>query len=78
MTRTLPCLVLLAACGDAADDGQAALPAVGVMDMLRFHRFTPGRFRVDDYGSTGKTIAAYADRWGFRVRNLGMRLPEGY
>lgn len=132
----------------------AALPAVGVMDMLRFHQFTAGRFWVDDYGSaenpdefralyayspyhnvepgtsypavlvttadtddrvvpghsfkyaaamqaaqagdapvlirietraghgagtpTDKAIAAYTDRWGFLVRNLGMRLPEGY
>jgi len=30
----------------------AALPAVGVMDMLRFDRFTAGRFWVDDYGSS--------------------------
>ena len=132
----------------------AAIPAVGVMDMLRFHEFTAGRFWVDDYGSsenanefealyayspyhnikagtkypavlvttadtddrvvpghsfkyaaaiqaaqegdapvlirietraghgagipTDKVIQAYADRWVFLVRNLGVRLPEGY
>ena len=32
----------------------ACLPAVGVMDMLRFQKFTAGRFWVDDYGDADK------------------------
>ena len=132
----------------------AAIPAVGVMDMLRFQEFTAGRFWVDDYGSsenpeefaalyayspyhnikpgddypavlvttadtddrvvpghsfkyaarlqqaqgggapvlirietraghgagtpTEMIIDDYADRWAFLLKNLGMRLPEGY
>lgn len=43
----------------------AALPAVGVMDMLRFHKFTAGRFWVDDFGSADnpeefKALLAYS------------------
>ena len=30
----------------------ACLPAVGVMDMLKFHKWTAGRYWVDDYGSS--------------------------
>jgi prolyl oligopeptidase len=41
----------------------ATLPAVGVMDMLRFNQFTAGRYWVDDYGSSanaGEFKALYA------------------
>jgi prolyl oligopeptidase len=43
----------------------AALPDVGVMDMLRYNQFTAGRYWVDDYGSPAeekyfRTLYAYS------------------
>ncbi len=55
----------------------AALPQVGVMDMLRFQKFTAGRFWVDDYGSSDdgeefKALYAYSPYHNVRP---GTRYP---
>ena len=55
----------------------AALPAVGVMDMLRFNRFTAGRYWTDDYGDPGveadfRTLRAYSPYHNIRG---GVRYP---
>lgn len=51
----------------------AANPDVGVMDMLRFDRFTSGRFWVDDYGSPSReadwrVLRAYSPYHNIRPR----------
>ena len=55
----------------------AASPAVGVMDMLRFDRFTAGRYWVDDYGHPDKeadfrTLLAYSP---YHNLTPGVRYP---
>jgi prolyl oligopeptidase len=50
----------------------AALPAVGVMDMLRFNRWTAGRYWVDDYGypdreADFRTLLAYSPYHNIRA-----------
>jgi prolyl oligopeptidase len=55
----------------------AAHPAVGVMDMLRFNQFTAGRYWVDDYGYPDKeadfrTLLAYSP---YHNLKSGVRYP---
>ncbi len=67
-------LLVGAAVNQRPDLFAAALPAVGVMDMLRFNRFTAGRYWVDDYGDPAKaedfkTLLAYSPYHNIRAGN---------
>lgn len=56
----------------------AALPAVGVMDMLRFDQFTAGRFWTDDFGSSSESKEMFEYLLGYSpYHNLkdGTRYP---
>ncbi|MDR1681707.1 MAG: prolyl oligopeptidase family serine peptidase [Prevotellaceae bacterium] len=57
---------------------KVALPAVGVMDMLRFHKFTVGWGWVDDYGSSEESEEQFRYLLGYSpLHNIrpGVRYP---
>jgi prolyl oligopeptidase len=53
----------------------AALPLVGVMDMLRYNQFTAGRFWVEDYGDPAKPDDFRALRSYSPYHNVGSGKP---
>jgi len=49
-----------------------ALPAVGVMDMLRYHKFTIGKFWATDYGTSEDNEEMFKYLYGYSpIHNIG-------
>ncbi len=71
--------LLVGACMTQRPDLYAVtIPAVGVMDMLRFDEFTAGRFWVDDYGSpkNSKEMFEYLKAYSpYHNLKRGVRYP---
>ncbi|MEJ2110036.1 MAG: prolyl oligopeptidase family serine peptidase [Acidobacteriota bacterium] len=58
--------LLVGACMNQRPDlFAAAIPSVGVMDMLRFDEFTAGRFWTDEYGSAKDSEAMFRYLLGY-------------
>lgn len=60
------------------DLAEVALPAVGVMDMLRYHKFTAGAGWASDYGTAEDSREMFAYLYGYSpVHNIekGVRYP---
>ena len=53
---------------------KVAFPAVGVLDMLRFHKFTVGWGWVVEYGSSEQSKESFANLYGYSPLH---RLKEG-